>query len=499
MKFKSTLYFIISIFIITTNVFSGSNDSQGLDHFEKSGPLIKKLLENQERVELHFYWTTPRVREELSDTNTSPIQVGGEAYAEKFPPYLNALLTYSSQNLHIRFVCDFLTHSTNQEWISALQEQHGPRFETVDIQTVHQRLSRELPDHGGMLQDIFRNATEGNPVIASDVYRLIGMPFANLEEPLQTKTQYTYCDIDTFCEGMERPDGRHWIELNGHTNLLKALLSKAQPQKNSIFHDPTTAFYLGRRDDDQGITNELIKLKIFCKDAYKVFCEEVLKNINDLDKNYKRESKLGHLQYFHELYNFIQQSKNDPEQFDVYLEEMEKSPLRLKDIIGVTGPRLTRILTECSPLSHPFPMISAWSWHGSQAIELGVAQAFFFYVKPSDEHQFEKLLTQYTGRLKDAFYVRKFGEDHPFNVKMRQYLRDCFPYHQPLFRQILESAWEQEDKESNPSFPEWAQEKIKEINTENKADFCNSPYAYRLIHVLKDLGIEITFEKAPEL
>ena len=233
-------------------------------YFQEDASVIREALESIAQAELHFFWTTGLELDALKvDYGANlKVNIGGAKYAEKFPLYVELLLMNSPAHLIVKFVCDEMTRNSNNEWIITLQKKYTNRFQILDIQDVVKNVIQPMPDKKDLLLTLFQNATKGNPAIASDVYRLIGMVYGSNPTPEKVQdTQYTYCDVDTFCFGMTQPN--QMIGGRGHTDLVKVL----------FVHDLTidAPVYIGRQHGKH-TGNDLIKLWIRDLNQYKNFC-----------------------------------------------------------------------------------------------------------------------------------------------------------------------------------------------------------------------------------
>ncbi|MGN6671554.1 MAG: hypothetical protein ACTHJ4_08470 [Candidatus Nucleicultricaceae bacterium] len=507
---------------------SNSNASRsdifpGIKHFKEDAEIIKEYLTNAPSTELHFFWTAGRG--EPQDNNDTPVRVGGAQYDEKFPIYMEALLNCSPAHLKIKFICDALTQTSNDEWIKSLQAQYDDRFECLPITRIKENLLKTFPKQDKAIESVFKNASAGNPAIPSDIYRLIGMVYGRdltLEEACQT--QYIYCDIDTFCAGMDSPnekmesyydfESRSFKEklerVDGHTNLIKTLfgrtpLKKVEPVQPSLLaertFDPTSTFCMRRRIEASSGTNDIIKLSITDLQSYKGFCNTALFEMNDLNTKTKNSlNNLSIITYFPDLYSSIRACERDAEaEFKGYLDKFSTSCFDFKTIIDVTGPGLTKKL-QFLPLDQSYPKTCAWGWHGTQLIEYGDRTVNLVHVEEEHElmAQSENEFSLYANRLSDAFFAKKFGADHPFNVKMIEYLRTHFPYKTPTFKTLLQKAYAYEKKEGVHAASEesWLASILGRITKRTRGQdmpiTVDDPYYIRLTHLLDQLGIQIS-------
>jgi hypothetical protein len=154
----------------------------GETHLEEDKQLIHELIKKP--TELHFYWSFGR-------------EV--EAYHKRFTRYLNKLLDVSPDLLKVVLALDDLTLRANQVWIEFLQVQYPNRLELRLIGDAQAKLEKAFPGYSDTIQQVFANASRGNPVIASDIYRLLCM----VDPDKGVSTLFTYCDVDTFVYGCD--------------------------------------------------------------------------------------------------------------------------------------------------------------------------------------------------------------------------------------------------------------------------------------------------------
>ena len=533
---------VISLLVLTlVTSWQGANASglldntddakyPGLKYFKEDAEIIKQCLSTQKQAELHFFWTTGRdpsmVKPEYGASQQ--VDIGGAKYAgQKFLRYVDELLAYSPNSLNIKFVCDTLTLQSNHAGISNLQDKYPKRFEILDVSNIHDNLLKAFPNEKEYINVVFQNATCGNPAITSDIYRLVGMIYGREVDPAAVlQTQYTYCDIDAFCSGMDTLNQamqkyldfesysfkEKLVDIDGYTNLLKALFApptiKPPLQKKSIFmeFDPSTTFYLGRKKEESN-GNDLIKLCIISLDTYKNFCRSALCKMDSLNKATKNgQSELTLLTYFPSLCKYVKECENDAQQrFSEYLDEFSKTSLQIKEIINVTGPGLVDKLDQCLRLEQTYPHICAWEWHGTQLLENGESarNTICRIMHP----QASKLISQvydgfenYNSRVSDAFFARKFGVKHPFYVKMVESLQDNFPYTTKSFKTFLKEAYDYQKNNLLTGEPieNWLGLQIARLTKggQDKVTL-DSPYYVKLNHILHQLGIKISL--TPEM
>jgi|GEM_PF-3420852 len=531
--FFSYSAFLSAGFAMQEAEIEGKDKQPVRSYFQEDALVIQDALKSVRYAELHFFWTTGRELDALkADYGANfKVDIGGKNYGEIFPLYVGFLLETSPAHLTVKFVCDEMTRNSNNGWISTLQDQYMERFQILDIATVVENLLKALPGQEDSLLTLFQNATKGNPVLGSDPYRLIGLVYGGNPMPENVQdTQYTYCDIDTFCFGMSQPnqefkkyyDYEEWqfkegiVEVNGHTNLIKALFCpmrmKKAPVKESFFTEPCltidTPVYIGRKDDGNR-SNNLIKLRIRDLEKYKGFCYNVLEKIF-ASKELKATSGegLNLLNYFSTLHDCVSKGAQDPETaFATYVEKFSSSTMDTKDIMYVTGPGLLdRLPWICFPLEQEYPDINAMEWHCTHHLESHEASSPLTGYAVEDSHLKDAALEpfiQYARKLSDAFYTFRFGENHPFNIKMKDHLIHHFPYASANFKAFMEGIYKDEVKvlaefgRTELDVENWLDKKVsglteilRKTTITGDLDLINAPYYARLHHVLKQLGID---------
>jgi hypothetical protein len=497
-------------------------------YFQENALVIKLALEHVSSAELHFFWTTGRQPEAMKAEYGANFQVdiGGSRFGQKFPIYVGFLLEYSPAHLVIKLTCDELTRESNKEWMTLLQAEHPNRFQVLDIRNVRDNILLALPEQWETLQTVFQNATKGNPAIGSDIYRLIALVYgSNPIPPGVQNTQYTYCDVDTFCFGMSQPNQKtrryfdfeaqeikyKLMEENGHTNLVKALFCPMQMQqapikKSLFFVEPTltvdTPVYIGRKDHDGGNSNNLIKLRIRDLQAYKSFCFEVLTKM--LSSRELQTESLNLLTYFPTLHDHVSRGAVDVEkEFASYLETFSSSTVDPNDIMHVTGPGLVdRLKFVCFPLGQEYPDINEMEWNRIHYLERGQLGPLSDLGSGGSDFSASvyREFTNYARKLSNAVYVLRFGAKHPFTLKLMDHLRSHFPYASPSFKAYMKQLYEVQNKPSDgptDSMDAWLDQKFDDLTkglnalggTEDGA-LIVAPYYVRLHHVLQQLGID---------
>ncbi len=516
--------------IVEAPVLQGASGANGLDaygakviqvligetHLEEDKQLIHHLI--QKPTELHFYWSFGR------DVEGYPVRMGGEKYHERFTRYLNKLLDVSPAFLKVVLALDGLTLQANQSWIETLQIKYPNRLELRLIGDAQAKLEKAFPEYSESIQQIFANASQGNPVIASDIYRLLCM--VDTENVLSTI--FTYCDVDTFVYGCDTLPFelkkraqfdfetksltfvKEEVEVPGHSNLMKALFQEpicdSTKLRRGFFEerDPNTSFFLCRpMERETGYKNsDIVKFKVQDVESYNRFSSSIL---SYLEKHLKDDAKpLNILNYFTKLHGYIKAFEGKAKEaisleFQAYLKAFNTLAVQPSEVIAVTGPGLLDRREECSSLGVDRPRVASWEWHGTQLLDgtLGGPLCTVSHRNPTYEKT-QKSFDLYANRLNDALYAKKFGEDHPFYMALKNYLIQHFPYNGESFEESLKE--EHRLRSSNPSskaFPsyeEWKPWFLAKIKTKAPDDRPVGPddsYYARLLSVLNTLGINV--------
>lgn len=486
----------------------------GETHLEEDKQLIHQLIKKP--TELHFYWSFGR------EVEGYPVRIGGEAYHERFTRYLNKLLEVSPDLLKVVLALDDLTLRANQVWIEFLQLKYPNRLELRLIGDAQAKLEKAFPKYSETIQQVFANASRGNPVIVSDIYRLLCM----VDPAKAENTIFTYCDVDKFVYGCDTTNSQVQkrpqldfetktftfievtVDIPGHKNLIQALFQEPrfnseEHDKNNVFRqerDPNQSFFLCRPMQDYK-NNDIVKIKIKDLTTYISFSDDILKH---LEKHLKDTAKpLNILNYFTKLHSYIKAFKNklgeaEHNLFEAYSKEFNALSVSISDVIDVTGPEFLDQLNVCSPLGVVTPRVASWEWHGTQLVSksLSVALSNFSSKNPCRENT-QALFDLYANRLNDALYAKKFGEDHPFYLFLRHYLVQAFPYDQQYFENLVKEEYKLNlnmSKEGFPSYEEWKHDFLAKIKTKAPDDRPVEPgdsYYARLLSIVNTLGINV--------
>ncbi len=407
-----------------------------LQNFKQSEPDIKNHLDTVDNAQLHFFWTTGRTISDNPDyQQNKEVEVGGAKYGQKFFAYLQEILEHSPDKLKINFVCDTLTKNSNSEAINLLQNKHGKRFNLLSIESVHANLLQNFSQdyQKAKINILFKNATQGNPVIASDVYRIFMIYGQNDPASIATAL-HAYCDVDAFCYGME---------LSYYQDLIKALFKPVDK----------SPFYFGRSQNN----NDVIKICVKDLNSYNNFCCNQLNKLN---------TNGNVITYFSELHDMIKKCETDSEYCLNILKHIPDPISNLiLQVMQTTGPNFLFGENITTDLSYPSEMALEW---GDKAAILDYSIQRYKYTHPPSvldwgfgpETPEEKLVSDdfiqdceiYRKVLSVYSYAKRFGEKHPFNVQIKNYLLDLYPYQGNSFKSLLSVNFAIHNKEKRQIF-----------------------------------------------
>lgn len=399
-------------------------------NFEDSKTLIHECLEDAKDVQLHFFWTTGKT---LSDNPTynpvTQVNVGGASYGHKFFPCVRELLHNSPEKLKIKFVCDQMTLNSNLEHIQSLQSMFGDRFAVLSIDNVISNILKTFNsgDQAETLEPYFKNATHGTPVLASDVYRIIGMIYGQENFEVAAGTMRTYSDIDVFCYAMEH---------GYHVTLLESMFR---------FRN-TSPFYFGRKNNN----NDIIKICIQDLAPYKQLCDRLIKKLN------LNGSIITH---FSKLHDIIKMCEDDLEYCSQVMSYLPKPKKRMiTDVVYSTGPGFLYDDKIIHDLRYVSETVGSWFTSNpclddSEKAPSKILNWGHLADTPEEKSvcdQFTKDCDAYRKILSTYNYSKEFGKNHPFNIMMTTYLIDHHPYHLESFQNMLRVNFNQ--KLSNLNF-----------------------------------------------
>lgn len=473
---------LLAVFLLFSTAATGSQT----EHFEsqlfsedmsmnvrKHANLISQCLEEVERSELHFYWTTGHTLSDNLDYNPdTTVKVGGEKCSQKFFPLLNLLLDISPKHLIVKFVCDPMTYNSNEIQIKSICASHGDRFKVVWVKDVLPNLEGWFPEHETEIGHVFQNASTGKPVLVSDIYRAIGLLFGYEVPRDVSNIIYTYCDVDTFCnEEGYKTDA-----------LIKSLFDPVTEKAKQ----PYFKFYFGRHPQN----NDLIKIRVKDIEEYHYFCAKILEKIDMKNPVFWHFSNCHYNIREHEMYSNL---PIDPQYF-VYPFKNPGDSLA-DEVVQTTGPRL--LDSKKIDFDLEYPLEFSGEWFAPEEIlnyHIGVYQSYkpSLVVKwpstlTSDQIKvitaFEKHCELYRKWLTVAFLGKRFGPKHPFNLRVRQTLVDLYPYNDKSFKNLLKKNREAYRKDY--SVEDW-QQMIASWSAEYECHY------QAILRLLDDLKVEIT-------
>lgn len=399
-------------------------------HFLDDKKLITDCLGATNDAQLHFYWTTGRtLSDNLSYQPMTQVSIGGERYGKKFFPYVEALLKHSPDKLSIKFICDTTTIESNQTHIQSLKSQYGNRFELLPVEGVIENLLKEFSTKEQVykINVFFRNATQGSPVLASDVYRIIGMIYGQGHQVGLKGALRTYCDIDAFCYGMETEN---------HVDLIESLFR----------YVPKSPFYFGRSHKN----NDVIKICIEDLFLYRELCVRQLNNLVTDKIAIPKFNNKSVVTHFSDLHDMIRKCEVDP----VYCSQVVLNlpvPIYnlISEVVQATGPSFLYDVNITMNLLYPSETVGAWSTpeesldhrresnniHPPSILDWGMADS-----TPEEQRVCDEFITvceQYRKCLGAYYYGKKFGEKHPFNLVLKAYLLNHCPYRSDSFKELL--------------------------------------------------------------
>ncbi|MBL9029880.1 MAG: hypothetical protein JNK42_05385 [Caedimonas sp.] len=424
------------------------------ENFEKNKLLIHDCLSSLKEAELHFFWTTGRIiSDNLEYQPDTKVDIGGSKYGNKFFPYVEKLLENSPHTLKVKFVCDTMTQTHNRSHFKELENKYGIRFEILPIERVQENILKSFPaaHQQQKINTLFKNATQGSPVIASDVYRIIGMVYGHTQSADVAQIQYTYCDVDEFCYGMEHRDNEKFIEALFRTNTK-------------------SPFYFGRSPTN----NDIIKLQITDITSYKEFCDRMLNKINI------HSVAIDHFTGLHDKIKLCEEVSNS----SLNIESLVPYPVKnlILEVTHTTGPIFLGDRAISTDLSYPDETIGEWyareeildhtnsryaCAHPASVLDWG------YSTQTHEQKQASQLFNQecdeYRKFISAAMYSKRFGRKHPFNLMIKEYLIKHFPYNSSSFKQLLKLNFESRHRDVKQDYKLNLMKRLPEDSKDYKA------------------------------
>ncbi|MBA4117999.1 MAG: hypothetical protein C0514_03785 [Candidatus Puniceispirillum sp.] len=402
--------------------FSSATPEDAPSHFDSGAHAFASHLAHTHDATLDFFWTTGvTLSDNPSYAPDAHVYVGGTpAYGAKFFPYVASLLEHTPAHLRVRFVCDGRTQEANRAALDEVSGAFGTRFEIINIEDVVARLHDVFPEKREVLGAVFDNATRGNPAIASDIYRLIGMYFGHAPADLSTPIQRTYCDVDTFI---------HAMDASGYEKLIEALFGVSSLSNDNLFDDALNKLRAANEDAfmmwRNNTGNSLIKMRLGQKDVHHVWCQDVVLNRIDPTQDWL----LGRTKLHDAIRAF--ETCDDADKEDLFYKALGHDKAEPKDVIDGTGPGFT----DGGPhmvMSLNYPDTCTWAWSGVQGLKAGKPVMTFVADRSLAESfigwDFKYSCEVYTDVVNAALQAKRFGVLHPFTQYALDYLKNNNPY-----------------------------------------------------------------------
>jgi len=252
------------------------------------------------------FWATGMQPEDSSFSSDQfpKVEIGGPEDGPRFLSSVETFLEALSENYSYYLMLDRMTWITNKKDLDHLQEKFGERFRLIDIEQLGAQLIKKFPQYEEVLTDVTQNATGGMPVITSDIYRLIAMPYADKSDPDFTeKTRYLYLDIDTFVRGLsESKTLPFWLSKGYNTSSTDVTLcipSSKYPCHSELertdFFNPFAGGRMYYPNSQIGI-----EIPFQGQNQYETFVRYVLERVKTL--NYYPRAELDILKFPLKLY-----------------------------------------------------------------------------------------------------------------------------------------------------------------------------------------------------
>jgi hypothetical protein len=458
---------------------------------QKTSMNLKNYFKNntlENKHEVHFYWTTG-ANEKYLFSKEREFPIGGKKYEKEFPQLLKIFLENTPKNVNVKIVVDNLVYKDNA-WLQSFKEQFKERLSYHDISKVSETIIKKCnKEYESLLKEVFENATNGNPAIASDVYRIIGTVYGYDTFPT---FPVVYSDVDVFC---------HSLKHENYEKYLKALFPLDCPKNKKVV--------FGRKKNSNDVVFNYAKNK----HAFKEIEKSLLKEI----QNYSKENKI--LNYFSNLYSYYN-NVEDEANFNKCLEWLDISQIDDPkiSIISATGPGL---LDEVYRKFHKdgsffyldnYPPIYALEWLGDASFLITSGNHTLISHDDLYKNEFEiyeKRLNSYKFTIFIFSLLKKIGGNESFNVKINKYLSNKNPYFDKSFKVLLNKAFTKCDDKNIMGKKEFLKNAIDEkklyyenvILKYNKTkESCptgiNVPVYLKIQYALKSHGID--FEIDPE-
>ncbi len=380
-------------------------------------PSLKKIsinpsfldLEHTE-YEMHFFWTTGIQFEDCTaKIQSTQIPIGGSSIFEKFQTYITGILDDPCVPL-IRFITDRLTLHTNS-WLTLLHEKHPKRFLIFDIAEVVAQIELQFPEFQGTIATLFANAEKGNPAMASDAYRLIGMKSYNQllthSSPALKSLHIIYSDIDTFTHGLEKDPNAFW---------------------KVIFQTPPSQKILHSKNNNDILSIEIKDLKE--DDSwYTELCRKVL-------ETWSQEKYINYLSFCPQRYKAVINFGEDQESRGKITELITNQSFSTGDIPHYTGPYfLQKFESNCCALLEGSPLCTM-SW-APLSFLMGNGLNLPAATIEGSSSKLSHLFFNYYQILECGLVAKKRGLDHPSSLLFLAYIQEVNPFFSSVYKESL--------------------------------------------------------------
>lgn len=449
----------------------------------------------KERFELHFFWTKGQ-QLSLSELEAKKVTIGGDASNEA--SFFDALEQELQRNddFDVVMVCDDPTEISNKDKFAVLKQKYKSRFSVRKIDVVVRNLLNVFAGREFILGKIFQNATGGNPVIASDFYRIIGLLFGG-DYPFTTERRlFAYCDVDLFA------------------HRTAQVMDSLRKPFNNVKEKGHGQNWYGIHADN----NDLIKHFIIDRREHFSFCAQALLFA---DLNYSWEGSI--LDLYPNLDNAALKAQDNPEKgFYDYKEKVHPyiGDKILIKTLDSTGRAFWDILLESKNIQnldykHHCPgswlpggtiksrdFISGHILHRDSLIPFSGflwVWNFLFSLEPGQlkaanygkiTTKFLKKICQYDNFFKIYLLAKKrYGDDHPLVLRFQEELAKKFPFTSDAYRIFLCCYAVKKKAAINLEF--WQKEAFKQLNKSyEQREYCVFTY---MLEQLQSAGVDISF------
>ena len=451
-------------------------------HFEEGHADFAKHLVHTQNATLDFFWTTGVTLDKACAYRApARLDVGGTPeYGQKFFPYVSSLLTHTPSHLRVRFVCDTRTRSANTHALEDIQSAFGARFEIVPVEGVITNIKAAFPDKEDVLTAAFNNATRGNPAIASDIYRLVGMYFGYATEGTLLPVQRTYCDVDTFIHGMESPT---------YSSLIASLFGQSSLEEDYCNED-LLGLRLTNKDGfmmwRNNTGNDVMKMHLADVEMHRRWSQDIVLSRIDPTKKWL----VGRTQLHDAIRAF--ETCQDADKENHFFEAFSLDSATPEDVIHGTGPGFTGAGPHMV-MNLDYPNTCTWAWSGIQGLKSGTSPLSFLSdssLAHNDEgFDFKSSCDIYTNVIGACLQARRFGQDHPFAQYAMDYLVKNNPYvvARDSLRAVIWQDYETSNKRQSPST--WQESRFLSITTAPEGFVKIYPHYLHLKATLTKLGL----------